>query len=184
MAVSRASDSSVKRIVENNAEESAATAPTPQEHTPEKDDGMQLENESMYRVLVSNDGEPLVNMVYAEVGGENYEVFGVFAGINAGGGMFHQNDDGITVSDDPGDFQSRFDIGEVEQIFTALEQRRAAFEEYNDEGALVGWSGEAHELLSLAEEDENGIIEAYSDGASEDFIYDCQDDWNLNYYKG
>jgi len=137
----------------------------------------------LFRIVVLVDDELVVNMVYAEVGGDEYEVFGAFSGLNAGGGLFHQTDDGIVISDDQGEFQSRLTASDVEQTFTWLERERTKFEDYDDNGELIGLSKVGHDFISEFSEDDNGVLEAYSDGASEDFIYDCQEEWNLNYYK-
>ena len=142
-----------------------------------------MEVSDPFRVVVLVHDELVVNMVYAEVGGDEYEVFGAFSGINAGGGLFHQTDDGIVVSDDPGEFQSRLTASAVEQTFRWLESERTKFEEYDDDGELIGLSDVGHDFTSNFSEDDSGVLEAYSEGASEDFLYDCQEDWNLNYYK-
>ena len=143
-----------------------------------------MEVSDPFRVVVLVHDELVVNMVYAEVGGDDYEVFGAFSGINAGGGLFHQTDDGIVVSDDPGEFQSELTASAVEQTFRWLESERTKFEEYDDDGELIGLSDVGHDFISNFSEDDSGVLEAYSEGASEDFLYDCQEDWNLNYYKG
>ena len=142
-----------------------------------------MEVSDPFRVVVLVHDELVVTMVYAEVGGNEYEVFGAFSGINAGGGLFHQTDDGIVVSDDPGEFQSKLTASAVEQTFRWLESERTKFEEYDDDGELIGLSDVGHDFTSNFSEDDSGVLEAYSEGASEDFLYDCQEDWNLNYYK-
>tara|TARA_Y100000294_G_scaffold164995_1_gene172170 strand:+ start:669 stop:815 length:147 start_codon:yes stop_codon:yes gene_type:complete len=38
--------------------------------------------------------------------------------------------------------------------------------------------------IRTGNEDDDGYSEVYSEGASEDFIYDVQDHWNLHFYKG
>jgi hypothetical protein len=143
----------------------------------------EVEVSDPFRVVVLVHDELVVNMVYAEVGGDEYEVFGAFSGINAGGGLFHQTDDGIVVSDDPSEFQSKLTASDVEQTFRWLESERTKFEEYDDDGELIGLSDVGHDFTSNFSEDDSGVLEAYSEGASEDFLYDCQEDWNLNYYK-
>lgn len=143
-----------------------------------------MEVSDLFRIVVLVHDELVVNMVYAEVGGDEYEVFGAFSGINAGGGLFHQTDDGIVVSDDAGEFQSKLTASAVEQTFRWLESERAKFEEYDDDGELMGLSDSGRDFTSDFSEDDSGVLEAYSEGASEDFLYDCQEDWNLNYYKG
>ena len=46
----------------------------------------------------------------------------------------------------------------------------------------VGLSNEGQNFLETGFND-NGYVEAYSKGASEDFIYDIQDEWSLNFFK-
>ena len=135
----------------------------------------------IYRVVVARHEEPQVNMVYREIGGS---VFGVFSGMHCGGGAFYQSDDGMTVSDDPGEFDTGLSQGEVAEIISELERLRAEFEAYDETGELIGFSEAGYQFIAGAPEDEAGTIEVYSEGASEDFIYDCQDEWNLDYYKG
>ena len=54
-----------------------------------------------------------------------------------------------------------------------------------DEKNKVAGKITAEQLATIKQqqEDENGLVEVYSEGASEDFIYDVQDEWNLGYYK-
>ena len=72
---------------------------------------------------------------------------------------------------------------DLENTFQKLEKLRAEFENYDDEGNLVGLSEKGLLFIKQQQEDENGLVEVYSEGASEDFIYDVQDEWNLGYYK-
>ena len=58
---------------------------------------------------------------------------------------------------------------------------KAEYEEFDDDGE--NWFSEIGLKFIDTGKDENGYVEAYSDGASDDFIYDVQDDWNLNFYK-
>ena len=119
-------------------------------------------------------------MVYAEVG-DNNEIFGAYSGVCGGLGMFHQNNDtGITVSDDPYEFDSEF--GEnVEEISSQIEALRFEFEEYDDLGDLVGLSSSGIDFVKNATEEEDGFLWAFSPDASNDFIYDIQDEWNLSF---
>lgn len=140
-----------------------------------------LNPDKVYRIVCARDEELEVNMVYAEVGGEDYEVFGVFSGVNAGGGMFHATSEGgITVSDDPGEFTSSIEIAECGEIFQQLEKLRSEFEVHDESGELLGLSEAG--LSFVNQSDEDGVVMALSQGASSDFIYYCQDNWNLNYY--
>ena len=38
-------------------------------------------------------------------------------------------------------------------------------------------------ILAQGHENEDGYAEVYSEDASEDFIYDVQEEWNLNFWK-
>lgn len=146
--------------------------------------GFEFEENRVHRIVVTRHEEPVVNMVYAEVGtDDDYEVFGAFSGVDAGGGLFHQTDDGIFFHDEAELFASQFSPGNEARICAELERMRAQFEAYNDDGDFVGLSSEGLAFMNSAQEDENGVAEAYSPRAAEDFIIDCQDSWNLNYYK-
>ena len=141
--------------------------------------------DKMFRILICRSEEIEVNMVYAEVGGDDYEIFGAFSGASGGGGLFHSNTDlEVTVGDDAGEFRSNLTAEENYELCSQLERLRAEFEEYNDEGDLVGLSEKGLEFLRTGNEDDDGYSEVYSEGASEDFIYDVQDHWNLHFYKG
>ena len=80
---------------------------------------MDIDQDKIFRIVVTTPGDqPLLNMVYAEVGDKN-EIFGAYSGICGGLGMFHQNNDiEITVSDDPYEFDSEFgdDVEELSLI--------------------------------------------------------------------
>ena len=144
---------------------------------------MKIKQSDIHRICVAQDAELLVNMAYAEVGEDDYEVLGVFSGQGAGGGLFHQNVDGdISVSDDPGEFDTAVDMEVASIIFRDLERYRADFEIHDESGDLVGISEAGLDFLSGFDADD-GYVEAYSEEASEDFIYDLQDEWNLNFYK-
>ena len=134
-----------------------------------------------YRVVIANDGSPLVNMVYSEVGGDEYEVFGAFSGICGGMGLFHQNDDQMTVSDDFSEFESKLSPEEVESICSRLERMRYEFEAYDDDDMLEGLSDSGIAFVNEGEVGEDGLTYAFSEGASDDFIYDIQDEWNLEF---
>ena len=150
-----------------------------------------IESSRTYRILVEKNEEPLLNMVYAELlepidaaTGEGYEVFGAYSGMNGGGGLFHQNTDGeISVSDDCGEFNSKLSEEDVQKTCHQLEKLRAEFEDISAEGDMLGFSSAGLKFLSIGTEDDDGYLEVYSDGASEDFIYDVQDNWNLEFYK-
>ena len=142
---------------------------------------MDIDQDKIFRIVVTTPGDqPLLNMVYAEVGDKN-EIFGAYSGICGGLGMFHQNNDiEITVSDDPYEFDSEFG-DDVEEISSKIEALRFEFEEYDDE-VLAGLSSSGMDFIKNATEDENGFMWAFSPDASNDFIYDIQDEWNLSFF--
>ena len=137
----------------------------------------------LHRICIAQSENVLVNMVYTEIGGDDYEVFGAFSGKGAGGGLFFQDTDGdITVSDDPDDFDTSVDSDTTKAIFLELEKLRAELETHDEEGNLTGFSQSGLAFLAGFEAND-GYIEAYSADASEDVIYDLQEEWNLNFYK-
>mgnify|MGYP001178425878 CR=1 FL=1 len=141
---------------------------------------MEVTKENTYRILIAQNDQILVNMVYAEI---NEEVCGAFSG-DGGGGLFYFNEDHeVTVSDDYGEFETSLlgDYENVGNIYLKLEKLRSGFEEYDDDGDIIGFSEEGKNFLMSSQSDGNGYIECYSDGASEDFIYDIQYEWNLNF---
>jgi len=142
---------------------------------------MEVTNENTYRILIAQNDEILVNMVYVEI---NKEVCGAFSG-NGGGGLFYFNEDHeVSVSDDYGEFEASLlgDYENVENIYSNLEKLRSSFEDCDDDGNIIGISIAGLEFLNNYESDENRYTECYSDGASEDFIYDIQNEWNLNFF--
>ena len=88
----------------------------------------------------------------------------------------------MNVSDESFEFEAKISPDEVSNICIELEQLRSKFEETDIEGNLVGLSKEGQNFLETGFND-NGYVEAYSKGASEDFIYDIQDEWSLNFFK-
>lgn len=135
-----------------------------------------------HRIVCAQGDEPLVNMVYAEVGDDEYEIFGAFSGICGGGGLFHQSDGNMQIDDDPGVFVSRLSPEQAQGIFSELERLRASFESYDDDGNLLGLSEIGRAFVNKHGTDGSGYMMALSETASEDFIYDVQDEWNLNFY--
>ncbi len=135
-----------------------------------------------HRILISQNGNMKVNLIYAEVGGEDYETMGAFSGGCGGGGLFLENNDGIAVTDDFYEFESRFSYEELETIFSKLEKLRAEFEDFNDDGDFEGITETGIKFISEFGEDTGSFIIAMSSDASDDYILDIQDDWNLNFY--
>ena len=142
---------------------------------------MNIDKKNTYRIVFTYDEEPSLNMVYAEVGDGDYEIFGAFSGICGGLGMFHQNADGeITVSDDPFEFDTKYE-DEVEEICKKIESLRAEFEDTDSDGNLKGLSDTGKKFMLGCHANDDGYEWAYSEDASEDFIYDVQDEWNLKF---
>ena len=93
---------------------------------------MVINSKKLHRILIAQDDQCLVNMIYAEIEGE---VFGAFSG-NGGGGLFYFNEDSeCTVSDDLYDFNSSYK--HLEETCAELEKLRSEFEKYDDEGNIT-----------------------------------------------
>lgn len=143
--------------------------------------GAKTASDNTYRILIVQNDEILVNMVYVEI---NKEVCGAFSGNRGGGGLFYVNEDHeVSVSDDYDEFETLLlgDYQDVANIYTNLEGVRSDFEEYDDEGNMIGLSKEGRNFLKRSRSSKDGYIECYSDGASKDYIYDIQYEWNLNF---
>ena len=142
-----------------------------------------IDEGKVYRIVIAQDTTLKVNMVYTEIGEDNYQVLGSFSGEDGNVGFFHQSSDGhVSVSGDyfEFEFKEKFNLDEISNIYIQLERLRAQFEEIDIDGNLVGLSKEGHRFLETGNNDD-GYVEAYSKGASEDFIYDVQNEWNLNF---
>ena len=144
-----------------------------------------IDEGKVYRIVIAQDSILKVNMVYTEIGEDNYQVLGSFSGEDGSVGFFHQSSDAhVSVSGDYFDFEfefeENFNLDEISNIYIQLERLRAKFEEIDIDGNLVGLSKEGHLFLETGYNDD-GYVEAYSKGASEDFIYDVQNEWNLNF---
>ena len=170
--------------IETKTEEQVSTGEKKSKKININDVKDQENNKNIYRIVAARSEEPELNMVYTEVGKNDYEVFGAFSGICGGGGLFYQNTDNeMFVSDDFYEFSTSLSDEDLKNTFQKLEKLRAEFENYDDEGNLIGLSEKGLLFIKQQQEDENGLVEVYSEGASEDFIYDVQDEWNLGYYK-
>ena len=142
-----------------------------------------IDEGKVYRIVIAQDTTLKVNMVYTEIGEDNYQVLGSFSGEDGNVGFFHQSSDAhVSVSGDyfEFEFEENFNLDEISNIYIQLERLRAKFEEIDIDGNLVGLSKEGHRFLETGNNDD-GYVEAYSKGASEDFIYDVQNEWNLNF---
>ena len=146
---------------------------------------MELNKNTTYRIAVVDHERVILNMVYAEVGGSEYEVFGVYSGMIRSGPhvcYFHQDQDSeFTVSDDYFEFETNHDLS---NIFDELDELRNEFEIWDDEYDSFEFSDAGKEFIAANELiNDDGWVEAYSEDASEDFIYDLQHKWQLNLYK-
>ena len=174
----------VTKKIEKKLEKQDTTSEIKSKKIEKKHAKYQENNNNIFRVVAARSEEPELNMVYTEVGKNNYEVFGAFSGICGGGGLFHQNTDNeMFVSDDFYEFSTNLTDQDLENTFQKLEKFRAEFENYDEEGNLIGLSEKGLLFIKQQKEDENGLVEVYSEGASEDFVYDIQDEWNLGFYK-
>ncbi len=137
----------------------------------------------IHRIGIALNEEWLVNLVYIEIGQVNYEVLGSFSG-KGGGGYFHQQIDGVVVvSNDPLEFEVVLSNQILQQTVGYLDRARSEFELNDDQGNVVEISQKGLKFLA-PHKSEHGYVEAFSEGASEDFIYDLQDHWNLSFWKG
>ena len=76
------------------------------------------------------------------------------------------------------------DFSKQLQEITELDDLRNEFEIWDDEGDSFEFSDAGKEFITTNESiNDDGWLEAYSDGASEDFIYDLQNEWQLSLYK-
>jgi hypothetical protein len=148
---------------------------------------MELDGNTTYRIAIVNHETLILNMVYTEVG---EEIFGVYSGMvknHCGSGpevcYFHQYEfDKFSVSDDYLEFETNHDLS---NIFSQLDDLRNEFEIWDDEGDSFEFSDTGKEFIATNELINNdGWLEAYSEGASEDFIYDLQNKWKLSLRKG
>ena len=65
-----------------------------------------------------------------------------------------------------------------------MDESRVEFENWDDEGELTGFTETGKNFLAEYESiNDDGWVEAYSSGASDDFIYALQDEWQIRLYK-
>ena len=151
---------------------------------PQKEN-LSLIEDKTHRIAVEDLNKVVLNMVYTEIGESNCEVFGVYSGMLSSGPhicYFHQDQEGeFLVSDDYFEFETNQELSE---IFRELDDLRNEFEIWDDEQDSFNFSEAGKEFLKAnLSIDDDGWIEAYSPKASEDFIYDLQDEWQLSLYK-
>lgn len=155
---------------------------------PNKKD-MVLDISRTHRIVINNINKIELNMVFSEVGGSDYEVFGVYSGMSGSGPhvcYFYYNQDGeFNISDDYFEFETSHDLS---SIFGELDDLRNEFEIWDDKHDSFMLSEAGKEFITNDDDcdiiDEgNGWIEAYSFDASETYIYDLQDEWQLSLYK-
>ena len=151
-----------------------------------KEKKMALDTNKIHRIAIEDDKDIVLNMVYAEVAVEDsYEVFGAYAGNTREGpqaGYFHQDLEGeFTVSDDFFEFETSL---EPNLVCDELDDLRNEFEDWDEDGDLIGFSDAGKDFLKSNESvNDDGYIEAYSESASDDFIYGVQDEWRVEVYK-
>ena len=143
-------------------------------------------NHPTYQILISkSDSNAIIaNVVYAEVG---QEIWGCYSGYAGGNSVdyrfFHfDNDYNLVIEDDYFAFPIR-EQEDVESVFTRLEAVRATME--SEESDLLLLSQPGQRFLSEGEVDKgSGICSRLSEDASEDIIYDIQDEWTLLFRMG
>ena len=143
---------------------------------------MELNENTTYRIAILDNERLILNMVYTEV---DEEIFGVYSGMIRSGPhvcYFHQYEFGkFNVSDDYFEFETNHDL---KNIFIELDDLRNEFEIWDDEGDSFKFSNAGKEFIAANELiNDDGWLEAYSEGASEDFIYDLQNEWQLSLRK-
>ena len=143
---------------------------------------MELSENTTYRIAILDNERLILNMVYTEV---DEEIFGVYSGMIRSGPhvcYFHQYEFGkFNVSDDYFEFETNHDL---KNIFIELDDLRNEFEIWDDEGDSFKFSNAGKEFIAANELiNDDGWLEAYSEGASEDFIYDLQNEWQLSLRK-
>ena len=137
----------------------------------------------IHRIGIALNEVWLVNLVYIETDLINSEVLGSFSG-KGGGGYFHKQVDGVlVVSTDPLEFEVALTNQILQQTVGYLDRARSEFELNDDQGNVVEISQKGLKFLA-PHRSEHGYVEAFSEDASEDFIYDLQNHWNLSFWKG
>ena len=143
---------------------------------------LELNENTTYRIAIVDNERLILNMVYAEVG---EEILGVYSGMISSGPhvcYFHQDQDGeFTVSDDYFEFETNHDLS---NIFSELDDLRNEFEIWDDGGDSFEFSDAGKDFISTNESiNHDGWLEAYSERASEEFIYNLQNEWQLSLRK-
>lgn len=134
-----------------------------------------------YHILIADTDSDsiLANVVYAEVG---QEIWGCYSGYAGGGAVDYRffrfdADYEPTVEDDYFAFPID-DHQEVEAVFTHLESTRAKMESDDPEALVLSEAGQ--QFLDDGEvDDTSGFRSRLSEDASEDIVYDLQDEWTL-----
>jgi hypothetical protein len=131
------------------------------------------------KILIANNENSIIcNIVYREVEGE---IVGAYSGYSGGGvfdmRFFHLNQDLEATATDDSDDISLMDENFVQKDFDNLELERSKFENPQKDGVL---SKEGLDFLSDIDSND-GIRIKYTELASEDVIYDIQDEWTLLY---
>lgn len=139
-----------------------------------------IDNDDIYKIVIGQADSLSLVMIYAEIGGPDYEVIGTFSSSD-GDGLFHQRDGITVVDDDIACFESKFDYEPLAEAFRFIQAIRDRYELLNDEGLLVGFSELGISTLKSGVTSKDGVMEFFSVGASEDFIIDCQDQWTIRF---
>jgi hypothetical protein len=138
-----------------------------------------------FQILIADvDSDAIrANIVYAEVGPE---IWGCYSGY-AGGGVvdyryfYFDADYNPNVTDDFLVLANEQKVAEVSAVFKKLESMRARLESKTADTLSLSDAG--REFLGDGVIDQaSGIRSRLSYEASEDIIYDLQDDWTLTFY--
>ena len=141
---------------------------------------MDKQNTNIFRILITTYNNLALNMIYKEY---DNEIFGSVIGEEGSGGFFYFNSEQESFySDDFFEFDTSLDIEDLEDLFHSLENLRAQFEKYDDQGDLLGISSLGLQELQNVIEDKFGMKIYLSHDASLDYIHDLQDEWNINFF--
>lgn len=137
----------------------------------------------IHKILIVEGDKISLNLVYGEYFNPRQEILGSYSGQGSGG-YFYQNEfEQIIVSTDPLDFPLDGSKYSAVFLFNILDQMRSKFEALDKHGNMVGLSKAGQDFLSTGLDLGYDLYESFSEEASDDFIFDLQDQWNLSYRR-
>jgi hypothetical protein len=145
---------------------------------------MEVQGYPVFQILIADiDRDSIIaNIAYAEVG---LEIWGCYSGY-AGGGVvdfryfYFDADYNPLITDDFLVLTTEKSMAEVNTVFTELESVRARLESEAED--VLSMSEAGHQFLDDCVIDHvNGIRSRLSPEATEDIIYDLQDEWTLTF---